>query len=93
MTHITGRLKKLASNKWGAEPSSLRMSAKGLVYSSAEYYYPVWSGSSHVHKVDVQTNNTLRIISEALKLTPPHWLPVLANIEPALLRREAATVQ
>ena len=40
--------------------------------------------------MDVQLNNALRVISGSLKSTPLPWLPVLANIEPASLRREAA---
>jgi hypothetical protein len=61
-----------------------------LVYSSAEYCAPVWLNSAHVHKLDVQLNNIMRLITGTVKSTELQWLPVLGNIASAKLRREAA---
>ena len=41
---------------------------------------------------DTAINNALRIITGSLKPTPVFYLPVLAGIAPAGLRREAATL-
>jgi hypothetical protein len=46
--------------------------------------------SVHTNKTDKQLNNTMRLISGTVKL---QWLPVLANIAPPTLRREATTVR
>ncbi|KAL7881731.1 hypothetical protein AOLI_G00085790 [Acnodon oligacanthus] len=51
-----------------------------------------WSRSSHVNKVDTAINSTLRIVTGCLKPTPASYLPVLAGIAPASLRREATTL-
>lgn len=83
-------IRKLAGSTWGADPSTLRSSVLALVYSTAEYCAPIWLNSSHTYKVDVQLNNALRVITGSLKSTPLPWLSVLANIEPAPMRREAA---
>lgn len=83
-------IRKLAGTNWGADAETLKISSTSLVYSCAEYGAPVWLNSSHTHKVDVQLNNAMRIITGALKSTPLPWLPVLSNIEPPALRRESA---
>jgi hypothetical protein len=54
------------------------------VYSTAEYCAPVWLNSVHVSKIDVQLNNTIRLISGTIKLTQLQWLQ---------LRREEATMR
>nr|CAI5863860.1 unnamed protein product [Callosobruchus analis] len=59
-----------------------------LVHSTAEYCAPVGRNSAHTHKVDVKTNQAMRTVSGSTKLLP--WLPVLANIAPPPIRREAA---
>lgn len=41
-------------------------------------------------KVENQINTTLRTVTETMKSTPLPWLPVLANIAPSNIRREAA---
>ena len=43
--------------------------------------------SKHTKLVDVQLNNTMRIISGSLKATQITWLPVLSNISPPHLRK------
>jgi hypothetical protein len=69
---------------------TLRTASLALVYSSAEYCAPVWLNSAHVHKLDVQLNNVMRLITGTVKSTELQWLPVLSNIAPPKLRREAA---
>jgi hypothetical protein len=86
-------VRKLAGTNWSAGTETLRTASLALVYSTAEYCAPVWLNSVHVSKVDVQLNNTKRIISGTVKATQLQWLPVLANIAPAKLRRKAATVR
>jgi hypothetical protein len=47
----------------------------------------------HTNKIDIQLINLMRLISRTAKLTQLQWLPVLANIAPPKLRREATTVR
>ena len=82
-------LSKLAGSSWSANAVTLRSSALALCYSVGEYCCPVWSRSSHTDLVDVQLNNTMRLITGTLRPTQLEWLPVLANIAPANLRRKA----
>ena len=63
------------------------ISSLSLVYSVTEYCAPSWMYSKHTKLVDVQLNNTMRIISGSLKATQITWLPVLSNIAPPHLRR------
>jgi hypothetical protein len=83
-------VRKLAGTKWGSNAQTLRTASLALVYSSAEYCAPVWLNSAHVHKLDVQLNNVMRLITGTVKSTELQWLPVLSNIAPHKLRREAA---
>jgi hypothetical protein len=39
----------------------------------------------HVSKIDVELDNTMRLIAENIKSTQLQWLPVLANIAPTKL--------
>ena len=64
---------------------------QGLVFSAVEHCTPVWS-HHHVKKLDVTLNSTLRTISGTLQATPVNQLPILADISPASIRREAATL-
>jgi hypothetical protein len=83
-------VRKLAGAKWGSNAQTLRMASLYLVYSSAEYSAPVWLNSADVHKLDVQLNNVMRLITGTVKSTEPQWLPVLSNIASPKLRRQAA---
>ena len=76
---------RLAGDSWGA---SARTSVLSLVYSTAEYCCSSWLNSSHCHLVDVQLNNSMRIISGSVKYTPLEWLSVMSNIAPPRLRRQ-----
>ncbi|XP_055714426.1 uncharacterized protein LOC129808680 [Phlebotomus papatasi] len=86
-------IQKLAGTTWGADAQSLRTATLALVYSAAEYCAPVWHNSAHVHKVDTQLNNAMHLITGTVKSTQLPWLPVLSNIAPPKLRREAAAVR
>jgi hypothetical protein len=83
-------VRKLDGTKWGSNAQTLRTLSLAIVYSSAEYYAPVWLNSAHVHKLDVQLNNVMRLITGTVKSTELQWLLVLSNIAPPKLRREAA---
>ncbi|KAJ8401557.1 hypothetical protein AAFF_G00378740 [Aldrovandia affinis] len=60
--------------------------------SPGPYAPAAWSRSPHVNKVDTVINSALRIVTGCLKPTPVSYLPVLAGITPASLRRDAATL-
>lgn len=81
-------IQKLAGSTWGASASTLRSSALGLVFSSAEYCSSVWLNSPYVKYVDTVLNQTMRIVSGAVRSTPLFWLPVLSYITPPRLRRQ-----
>jgi hypothetical protein len=83
-------VRKLAGTKWGSNAQTLGTASLALVHSSVEYCAPVWLNSAHVHKLDVQLNNVMRLITGTVQWTELQWLPVLSNIAPPKLRREAA---
>ncbi|KAG5866985.1 hypothetical protein JTB14_018302 [Gonioctena quinquepunctata] len=83
-------LHKLAGTSWGADASTLRSTALAMTYSVTEFCAPVWYRSSHTHKIDVQLNEPMRIITGTVEPTPTVWLPILANIAPPQLQRTAA---
>lgn len=56
-------IQKLCGSTWGSTASTLRCAALGLVFSTAEYCAPVWLNSHHTHKLDVQLNSTMRLIT------------------------------
>ena len=86
-------LQMLANTKWGADARTLRSTALALCFSVAEYCAPVWRNSAHRKAIDTQLNSSMRVISGAIKCTRTEWLPVLCNIVPPDLRREAATLR
>jgi hypothetical protein len=101
-THLSKTAKKDAARvklvreltgNWGASAETLRTASLALVYLTVEYCAPVWLNSVHTSKIDIQLNNTMRLISGTVKSTQLQWLPVLANITPPKLRREATTVR
>jgi hypothetical protein len=53
-------------------------------------FEPKTSALAVVQKLDVQLNNVMRLITGTVKSTELQWLPVLSNIAPPKLRREAA---
>ncbi|KAI5742795.1 hypothetical protein M8J77_011427 [Diaphorina citri] len=86
-------IQKLTNTSWGAKASCLRTSALSLVYSTAEYASPVWLQSCHTHKIDVQINSAMRLITGTVRSTPTEWLPALSHIVPAPLRRKQALLK
>jgi len=79
---------KLAGTSWGCHANVLRTSALVLVYNVAHYCAPVWARSAHCKKVDVQLNDTMRIITGTVRSTQLDWLPVLFNMATPDLRRQ-----
>ena len=84
-------MRRLAGSGWGAGTKTLRTAALSLVYSTAEYCAPVWCRSAHTRLIDSVLNHALRIVTGCLCPTPTDYLPVLAGIQPAELRRLGAT--
>ena len=84
-------LRRHAGFRWGACAKTLCISALSLVYSTAEYYAPVWCRSTHTRLIDSILNDALRIVTGRLRPIPTEDLPVLADIQPAELRRLRAT--
>jgi len=72
-------------------PHNLRTSALALCYSVAEYCCPVWARSSFTNLIYTQLHSAVRLISGCLQPTQLSWLPVLSNVAPFSLRRNAAT--
>ena len=81
-----------AGSGWGAGAKTLRTAALSLVYSTAEYCAPVWCRSAHTQLIDSVLNDVLRIVTGCLRPTPTDYLPILAVIQPAELRRRGATL-
>ena len=62
-----------------------------LVYSTAEYFAPVWCRSAHTRLIDSVLNDALRIVTGCLRPTLTDHLPILSRIQPAELLRMGAT--
>ena len=80
-------IRRLAGSSWGASTDVLRSSSLALCYSTAEYCAPVWSRSVHTKRVDTALNNSMRLVSGAIKSTPTSQLPLLSGITPPDIRR------
>ena len=59
---------------------------------TAEYCTPVWCRSAHTRLIDIVLNDALRIVTGCPRPTPTDYLPILAGIQPAELRRRGATL-
>ena len=90
LTTRVALMRRLAGSDWGAGAKTLRTAALSLVYSTAEYCAPVWCRSAHTRLIDSVLNDALRIVTGCLRPTPTDYLPVLAGIHPAELRRLGA---
>ena len=90
LTTRVALMRQLADSDWGAGAKTLRTAALSLVYSTAEYCAPVWCRSAHTRLIDSVLNDALRIVTGCLRPTPTDYLPVLAGIQPADLRRLGA---
>ena len=84
-SHVT-LLRRLVGSGWGAGAKTLCIATLSLVYSTAEYYAPVWCRSAHTRLIDSVLNDALRIVTGCLRPTPTDHLPVLSGIQPAELR-------
>ena len=92
LTSRVALLRRLAGSGWGAGATTLRTATLALVYSTAEYFAPVWCCKVHTHLIDLAINDALRIVTEGLRPTPADNLPILAGIQPAELRRSGVTL-
>ena len=92
LTTRVALLRRLAGSGWGAGAKTLRIAALSLVYSTAEYCAPAWCRSAHTRLIDSVLNDALRIVTGCLRPTPTDYLPILAGIQPAGLRRLGATL-
>ena len=90
LTTRVALMRRLAGSGWGAGAKTLRTAALFLVYSTVEYCAPVWCRSAHTRLIDSVLNDALRIVTGCLR--PTDYLPVLAGIQPAELRRLGATL-
>ena len=88
LTTRVALMRRLAGSGWGAEAKTLRTAALFLVYCTA----PVWCRSAHTRLINSVLNDALRIVTGCLGPTPTDYLPVLAGIQPAELRRLRATL-
>ena len=92
LTTRVALMRRLAGSGWGAGAKTLHTAALSLVYSTAEYCAPVWCRSAHTRLIDSVLSDALRIVTGCLRPTPTDYLPVLAGIRPAELRRLEATL-
>ena len=77
---------------WDASAKTLRITTLSLVYSTAEYYVPIWCRSAHTRLIDSVLNGTLCIVTGCLRPTPTDHLPILSGIQPAELCQMGATL-
>ena len=78
-------LRRLLGSGWGTGAKTIRIAILSLVYSTAEYYVPVWYRSAHTCLIDSVLKDILRIVTGCLHPTPTDHLPVLSGIQPAEL--------
>jgi len=76
----------------GAGAKKLQAATLALVYSTAEYYAPVWCCSVYTGFIDSAINDALRIVTGCLYLKPTEHLLILAGIQPGELRCKGATL-
>ena len=84
----TNLLMKLATSKWGANPSTIRTTALALSYSTVEYAALVWARSSHAKNLDPELNQACRSVTGYLKPTNVEDLYLLSGIAPPAIRRD-----
>ena len=80
-------LRQLVGSGWDAGAKTLRIATLSLVYSTAEYFAPVWCRSAHTRLIDSVLNDVLRIVTGCLRHTSTDHLPILSGIQPAELRQ------
>ena len=62
-------LRQLIGSGWTAGAITLRTVALSLVYSTAEYWAPVWCCSAYTRLMDSVLNDALRIVTGCLRPT------------------------
>jgi len=95
LTSSVALLRRLAGSGWGAEETTLRIAALALVYSTAECCASVWCWvvlqlSADTRLIGHAINDALRFATGCLSPTPADNLPILAGIQPAVIRRKGA---
>ena len=81
-------LTKLATFKWGANPSTIRTTALALSYSTAENDAPVWERSPYAKTLNLELNQACRSVTECLKPTSAEDLYLLSGIASPVIRRD-----
>ena len=81
-------LTKLATSKWGENPSTIKTTPLALSYSTAEYAAPVWTRSPHAENLDPGLNQVYRSVTGCLKPTNVKDLCVLSWIASPTIRRD-----
>ena len=81
-------LTKLATSKWGANPSTIRTTALALSYSTADYAAPVWARSGHAKNLDPELNQACQVVTGCLKHTNVEDLYFISGIAPPAIRRD-----
>jgi len=79
-------MKRLSGSDWGAGTTTLWIATLALVHSTSEHCVPVWCRSAHIRLIDPLWIVTGCVLNQRTNL------PIVANIQPAELRRNAATV-
>ena len=92
LTTRVALMRRLAGSGWSAGAKTLRTATLSLIYSTAEYWAPVWCRSAHTFLIDSVLNDALRIVTGCLRPTPTDYIPVLAGIQPGEPRRLGATL-
>ena len=63
-------LTRLAGSGWDAYAKTLRITALFLLYFTTEYCSLVWCRSVHTRFIDSVLNDTMRLVTRCLRLTP-----------------------
>ena len=84
-------LTKLATSKWGANPSTIRMTFLALRYSTSEYADPVCARSPYANNLDPGLNQSCRSVTGCLKSTNVDGLALLSGITLPAIRRDVCT--
>ena len=85
-------LRRLARSDWSVDAKTLQIEALSLVYSTSEYYAPVWCHNTHTRLIDSVHNNAMRNVTGCQRSAPTDYLPILAGIQPDELRRQGTTL-
>ena len=81
-------LTKLATSKWGANPSTIKMTVLPLSCSTAEFVAIVWARSPDAKNLDPGLNQACRSVTGCLKPTTVEDLYLQSGIAPPAIRRD-----